>query len=129
MIEGSLLYDGIVDVLKSNKENGIINSIATNKPDHLTEKLLQELNIRNYFKVIIGSNPHRFTDKKDMIKECLTITRVPFNRTLYVGDTLHDKEAAEKNSVDFIGVGYGFGFEIIDDNIVKTPKELIEYIN
>ena len=127
MISGSTLYDGITDVLRINTEKGIINAVATNKPDYLTEKLLRELKVDSYFKVLIGSNPDKFTKKEDMIAECMTITGIPSDKVLYVGDTLHDSVAAAKNSIDFIGVSYGFGFNDGDDAI-ESPDELLRFI-
>jgi len=59
--------------------------------------------IDSFFKVILGSP----TEKKDNIATLLSNLKWEQNKSLYVGDSNNDLEAAKTNNIDFIGRSSG----------------------
>ena len=59
--------------------------------------------IDSFFKVILGSP----TEKKDNIATLLSDLKWERNKSLYIGDSNNDLEAAKANNIDFIGRSSG----------------------
>ena len=104
----AVLYPGVIDTLKS-LYGKVKMAVATNKRYDYTEILLEKMGLTDYFDVIKGTDFENRLNKTDLIEQCLEKTGVPSERAVMIGDTINDKNAAEKASVDFIGVTYGFG--------------------
>lgn len=104
-------YDGIYDLLRCLRQKGIKTCVATNKREDYTRKLLRHFSFLPLFDCIIGSDFEGKRSKPDMIRLCMEQTEMTDSeRCLMVGDTAGDAAAAQKASVDFLGVTYGFGF-------------------
>ena len=73
--------------------------ISTGTPQGEIEYILQELNIREYFKNVYGSP----TSKDLHIKKILADTSLLPNEFIFVGDSMIDYYAARTNSVTFVG--------------------------
>lgn len=87
------LYDGILDLLKENKEKGIKNICLSATRRDLLNKQLETLNIKDYFDEVLGIDNIYASSKvnvgldfiKDKDKE----------ECIMIGDTTHDKEVAD----------------------------------
>lgn len=113
----SRLYDGIEDLLKRLKKNGIRLGIASSKPQHYIEALLSKFNIKSYFDSICGVT---FTadceSKASIISRCQSELQSESCKTLVAGDKKFDIDGASANMLDSVGVlwGYGSKFEFIE---------------
>ena len=123
----STLYDGIIDVLRYTGNKGIINAIATNKPEYLSKKLLKIYNIDQYFCYVAGPDKNETANKKELIERCLKHTGIKPEESLMIGDTTNDSYAAKENHVSFIGAGYGYG-SLSGGKVINKPLQLIEII-
>ena len=126
-LTGLSLYDGILELLEYNVHNGIKNYVATNKPERYSKSILQFLKIDVYFDQIIGFGTDGITNKTEMIKKCLTDTKINPNNVLMIGDSPSDFFASKNNGINFVGVKYGFG-QLKNGIIVNTPADIINYV-
>ncbi|MDD6489373.1 MAG: HAD hydrolase-like protein [Clostridia bacterium] len=122
-------YEHIEDVLKSLKEKGYILAVATLKLEEYAVKMLSSINFDGYFTVIKGWNGGKVCSKSDILESVLSETKTDKSEAVLVGDSEYDRKGAENAEIDFVGVGYGFGYKLEDMNnysfdILKTPSEI-----
>lgn len=117
IIKESKLYDGIEDLLKSLKKDNIRIAIASSKPTHYIEELLEHFKIRDYFDCVCGvSFKTDCESKASIIGRCMKELGADASDTLMVGDKNYDVNGANENHIDCAGVlwGYGSKFEFIE---------------
>lgn len=113
----SCLYDGIISLLKRLKSNNIRLGIASSKPQHYIEALLEKFGIKSLFDCICGvSFKADCESKASIIGRCLNELGTNAKEAVMVGDTRFDIEGAKLNQLDSIGVlwGYSSKFEFIE---------------
>lgn len=128
-------YEGIYEVFENLLKMGITPAVATYKRQDYTTQLLHHFNFHQYTDILYGSDFEGKLNKKDIIAKCMKKGGIDnYQRAVMVGDTIYDAVGAQKLSVDFIGVTYGFGFktdkEIFSYNAVgsaDTPVQLLKY--
>ena len=135
------VYDGVADTLRMLKEKGCILSVATSKPTEPTLRILEKFGVRNYFDVVVGSNPDGTgSDKKNIISQVLeslkkdhglTEDMIDENQVVMIGDRRYDIEGGKACGLQTIGVLYGYGsreeFEVAGaDHIVETPNDILK---
>lgn len=104
------LYKGTEDFLKSCCQKGMTVLLATSKPTHLAEKILEYFQIRPYFTGVYGSNPDGTRLYKDeVIGYTMQKHAVSPRKAVMIGDRKHDITGAKKNNLRSIGVLYGYG--------------------
>jgi len=118
-----ILYDGISDMLK-NIDQYFTLSIATNASVEFANKMLKHLKIDHHFDMVIGANcvekpkPH-----PDMLLNTINKLSYTTNKAILIGDSLKDKQAAQRANMDYILVNWGFTTHTKDE-VVNTTKEL-----
>ena len=125
-------YDGIEDVLKYLRGIGCSIYVATAKPTEYAEKMLKKWNLFGYFKKVIGASFDKSkTEKKDIIADAMAFEGT--NEAIMIGDTAFDIEGAKENSIESIGVTYGYGDwqklkNSEPDHIVNSVSELFDIL-
>jgi len=107
-------YTGVRELLNDLKLQQISMFIVTNKPRVPTERLLDKLNLRSYFKDIICINDHQFATKVEMVTWLLNQYSLETQVTIMIGDTLQDVLAGISNclvTAAYLG-GYGNSGEL-----------------
>jgi HAD superfamily hydrolase (TIGR01549 family) len=126
----SELYDGIKNLLKNLKADGIKIGIASSKPQDYIEPLLEKFEIASYFDVVCGvSFQADCESKQNIIARCMESLGTKAKDTLMVGDRSYDIDGAKANMVDSAGVLWGFGnkFEFIESGakfIIDKPNDV-----
>ena len=129
------IYDGILSMLESLKNQGKILAIATSKPTVFAKKISRKYGIEPYIALLEGSElDGRNTDKALVIKNAMEKLGAAKDNTIMVGDREHDVIGAHKNGIDCIGVSYGFGKdgELEESGALKianTPYELLKILS
>ncbi len=124
-------YDGIHDVLKTLKEQGHLLAVASNKYQAATEKIVRHF-FSGVFDVVFGERegiPRKPDPQivRDIISKLSTLnTQLS---TLYIGDSLVDRDTAENAKVPLIACSWGFvpRSQLIEANIphiIDSPHEL-----
>ncbi len=105
------LYDGIVDLVKELKENGIKVGIASAKPRVFIHRMLEKSGIDNIFDTIEGTDlENHNADKTFIIKKAMKNMEIDDNDVVaMVGDRHYDINGAKKADVTSVGVLYGYG--------------------
>lgn len=103
-------YDDILDLLSLLKNNQIKIGVATYKRKDYALKILEYFGIADYCDSMRGSDFEGKYTKQMIIELCIDDLNVEKREVLMVGDTENDRIGAEKAGVDFLGVGYGFGY-------------------
>lgn len=107
------LYTGVHETLGALAANGIPIYLATNKPRKATDLVLNHLELTRYFKVIKAPDPisGRNVSKEVMISELMESEWLAREKTVMVGDTMEDWEAARAASMGFAACVYGYGLK------------------
>lgn len=130
----SRVFPDIPELLDKLKSSGKRLGIATSKPQHLAEHLLEKEGIKDYFEVICGSQPDGSLGKKDqVIRAVIEKFGVKDERLVLVGDTKYDVIGAHKCNLPCIGVRYGYAAlneleQAQADIIVEDSKELLNIL-
>ncbi|MGR3542172.1 MAG: HAD-IA family hydrolase [Hasllibacter sp.] len=102
------LYDGAADAVEEMRRRDWRVGICTNKPEGLAEELLRRLHVRELFHSLVGADrlPVR---KPDPAHYELSVTEAggEVARSLLVGDTETDREAARAAGVPSVLVAFG----------------------
>lgn len=108
------LYDGMLDTLKTLKENGIKIGIASSKPISLIYDVMNYLKITGFFDAVVGTqfDDSNHSGKKDLVLQAITeLGAADKSRVLMVGDRYFDIDGANGAGVDSCGVLFGYGNE------------------
>lgn len=131
-IELSEIYDGIKELLERLKDKGKTLNVVTLKSKETTIKILEFLDIYQYFDNIIGMcNEFPNQNKKEMLK--YAIKTIDLNKAIMIGDRKSDIEAGNYCEIDTIAVLYGMdSFETLSTInptfFAKNPNEIYEII-
>lgn len=106
------IYDGILPLMKTLKENGIKIGIASSKPQNFLIKIVDYLKINNLIDFISAPSaddtPQSKTSLINNSAEALNISK---DRILMVGDRYFDINGANGAGVESVGVTFGYGSE------------------
>lgn len=101
------VYQGIPNLLRKLKAEGVYLAVATAKPTLSARRVLEHFGLTRFFDVIIGAT----FERRDASKESLLRDALPmrYKRAAMVGDRCYDMEAAKKIGIDAFGAGWGYG--------------------
>ena len=108
------LYDGMLDTLKTLRENGIKIGIASSKPVSLIYDVMNYLKITELFDAVVGTqfDESNHSGKKDLVLQSIEkLGATDKSRVLMVGDRYFDIDGANGAGVDSCGVLFGYGNE------------------
>ncbi len=132
--EKSRPYDGISEMIRNLKANGVRLAIVSNKPDVQTKILAEKCFPENTFDYVSGGGIG-LPSKPDpaCIEGALAALMVGKEQVLYVGDSYVDVLTARNAGLPCVGVLWGFGGEHsfdthAPDATVRTAKELEQTI-
>ena len=104
------LFPLVAEQLAELANAGFILSICSNKPQNLCEKVLADLNIAHYFKLIVGSRdglPKK--PEPDLMQIVLADLGAAPEQCIFVGDSKLDLQAAHYFYMKFVLVEWGYG--------------------
>lgn len=106
----NMIYPDIEKLLKTLKDKGRRLIVATSKPTVFAEQILKYFKIEDYFDGVYGSNLDGSMVEKSEIIAYIVENIVSRDETVVmIGDRKYDIIGAQKNGVDSIAVGYGYG--------------------
>ena len=110
-IEGSILYEGMMDCLNGLTDAGVRVGVASSKTQSNLDATLAKDDIAGIFSCVVGPKPDIRYTKTETILISSEVTGVPRNKILMVGDTKFDAIGAQEAGVDFFAALWGFGKE------------------
>jgi len=106
---GSQPFPGAENAVRRLIASGHKLGICTNKPEFLSFKLMDALNLRRFFPVILGadSQPYRKPDPRHLLDAIAKLGGDPMNAVM-VGDSDTDLKTARAAGVPVILVSFGY---------------------
>lgn len=104
----STLFEGMVELLLALRARGLKTGIASSKSADMLLRSLDDMDIRQYFDVVLGIEEtlHHKT-KTELIKEALCQLDADPEKALMIGDRHFDAEGAAAAGIDFVAALYG----------------------
>lgn len=133
-IRQAYVYNGLIDTLQALKDKGYVLAVATSKPEVLANRVLEYFGLAKFFDTISGASLDEKLSHKDVILDyALKKYGVDRAKCLMIGDRKFDVLGAKANSIDCLGVLYGYGDLAEMEKagatyIVKTPTEILELL-
>lgn len=126
------IFHGIEAFLQWGKANNKTLVCVTNKPELPARKILDQLQLSDYFADVIGGDRFevRKPDPKPLL-HCVEAYAVSVDQCLMIGDSSNDVEAARRAGMDCIVVSYGYnhGEDIRNCQPQQVVDDLMELFN
>ncbi len=128
---GSEVYPGVYETLEGLKADGYRLALITNKPSRFLPTLLEELNMMQYFELVLGADDVA-ERKPHPAPIFLTLGQFGLlqEELLFVGDSRNDIESARSAGVRTVGVtyGYNFGRPVTEEQPTFVIDEMIDLL-
>lgn len=129
-------YEGVIKLLDRLRQEGYRMAIVSNKPDSAVKQLHRKFFAR-YVDVAIGeSGELKRKPAPDMVYRALKSLSSDASHAVYVGDSEVDLQTAGNVPMRCISITWGFRLaeQLLtagakEENMVKTPVELISYLD
>ncbi len=105
------VYDGVGELLKGLKVLGKKIGLATNKPRHYAQMIMENCGFDGLFDYIGGSDfENGITNKTQVIESCLEKMEIQDkSRVIMIGDRKFDVLGAKEAGISTLGITYGYG--------------------
>ena len=127
----SFLYPNVFDTLKKLKSKFRI-ALCTNKKQFITEKILIDFKIEDFFDFVLGSDSKiKLKPDTDMLEYCLNECHVAPEHAIMIGDSSNDIMPAKTLGMKSIYVTYGYGKidkSIKPDYVIDSFDEVLRVI-
>ena len=132
----SLPFPHVIETLTLFADAGAKLGVCTNKPQHLADALLAELDLARYFAAVLGDGRARFNkpDPRHVLEVIDAIGGSP-RHAVMIGDSIVDVTAARAARIPVIAMSYGYtptpvhelGADAVADDFAALP-ELINFV-
>lgn len=105
----SVVYPGVVEGLRRLLDAGWALACLTNKPGAFAKPLLAAKGLDGYFSQVFGGDAfaRKKPDPLPLLQTCLALGSLP-GRTLMIGDSSNDAQAARAAGCPIVLVSYGY---------------------
>ncbi len=130
----AIIYDGVVQVLKTLRQHGIYTAVASNKPHTVTVRVMEYLGLAPHMDVVRGETAEiRRKPAPDVLLRTMEDVGCGPEETLMVGDTDVDIKAAQAAGAKVAAVTYGqYSAEYLQkwnpDYIIASMSELLPVV-
>jgi phosphoglycolate phosphatase len=109
-LDNTCLYPGAARTLKELHRQGVPMAVLTNKPVRISGRILEALQVSQYFRAVYGGNSFE-TKKPDPLgaNTILAELSIPAGVTMLVGDSEVDVQTARNAGTQAAYANYGFG--------------------
>lgn len=131
----AVIFDGVLDGLKTMRDQGLKMAVVTNKPTEFTMPLLQRTGLAGFFAAVVCGDTcaRKKPDPQPMLHACSLLGVSP-ERAVTIGDSINDSQAGRDAGTRVLVVPYGYN-EGVDvrtldvDGIVSSLVEAAHWIN
>lgn len=130
----TVVFPGVLEMLKTLHQQNIPLAICTNKNIELTHLLLEELEIIDYFSAATcgDSFPFKKPDPRHLFSTCELMNADP-EFAIMVGDSINDIKAAKAAKMLSVGVSFGYTktpmSELSPDLIIDHFDKFFDVLN
>ncbi len=131
----SRIFPGVVDTLLKLKKKNIPLACVTNKPERHTEIVLKNLELKQYFDLVIsGDTCSRMKPDPLPLEYLGRVFGVSLKKVLMIGDSKVDIEAARNAGSPVFCVSYGYhGAVSLDslgaDMVIESVRDIFPLVN
>lgn len=125
----AVVYDGVLEGLKSMRDQGLKLAVVTNKPTEFTLPLLQRTGLSNFFTVIVcGDTCERRKPDPDQVLFACEQLGVNPEQAVTIGDSINDALAARAAGTPMLAVPYGYneGMDVRSLNADAIVNSLVD---
>ncbi len=134
--EHTQFFEGMDTVIDAIENSGRQWGIVTNKPEFLTEPLLQNLGLDHRPGCVVSGDTlaHKKPHPAPLLLACEQMNSSP-DRSIYIGDDERDIEAGRRAGMATIAAAYGFIIEGDNpenwnaDAVIQDPIEILNWLN
>ncbi|HUL12454.1 MAG TPA: HAD-IA family hydrolase [Methylococcaceae bacterium] len=101
------LFAGVTDMLCSLQEQGYKLAVATGKTSKALSRALEATATESFFDTVRSAEAAASKPDPEMLLQIMTELDIPRERTLMIGDSVHDLRMALNARVDSVGVACG----------------------
>ncbi|HEX3028243.1 MAG TPA: HAD-IA family hydrolase, partial [Clostridia bacterium] len=117
------LYENVRKTLEHFSDKKI--AMVTNKPEAITHRILQRLEVNHYFDIIIGpESVERSKPDPEGLRKVLKEFGEMAENAIMIGDSEYDIQAGKSTEIHTCGVTYGIGN--LNDLKASGPELLID---
>ena len=110
MLDGTLVYDGIPELLEELEGAGHLLGVATSKAQPAAVGILEHLGLARHFATIRGPVPPSIEDKAATVARALDALGLETGRgAVLVGDREHDVHGGRAHGLRVLGAAWGYG--------------------
>lgn len=126
-------YDGIADVIKKLKEQGVKTAVVSNKADYAVKALCEKY-FDGLFDFAVGEREGiRRKPAPDSVNEALRVLNTEKENAVYIGDSEVDVKTAANADMKCICVLWGFRSRetlVLNggENFAESPRDILKYI-
>ena len=127
-------FEGMHELMLKLKKEGKKLAIATSKPQHLAEQILDAYNMLDDFDIICGAEFDGTRSQKwEVIEYVLNEFGITAAEAVMVGDRKYDVIGAKKCGLDCVGVRFGYAEEgELEEHgavyVAQDTEDLFEYL-
>jgi phosphoglycolate phosphatase len=132
--DGTTAFPNVIATLGLLREHGVKLGVCTNKPQRLTDLLLETLGMSHWFGAILGADA--VTEKKPHAGHLTaTVDRLggDLRRTVMVGDSQTDVDTARNAGTPVVAVSFGYSTvpaaDLLADRLIDDFAELPEALS
>lgn len=130
-VKNTFIYDGILELLESLKQEGFLLAVATNASTRFAVKMLKYLEIFSFFEIVLGAdkveNPKPASDLLDTILVHLNFNTLD-DKAWMIGDSKKDMLSAENAQIESLFANWGFAQEGLSYDKIQHPQEILDFI-
>ena len=127
-------FEGMHELMLKLKKEGKKLAIATSKPQHLAEQILDAYNMLDDFDIICGAEFDGTRSQKwEVIEYVLNKFGITADDAVMVGDRKYDVIGAKRCGLDCVGVRFGYAEEgELEEHgavyVAQDTEDLFEYL-
>ena len=134
----SKLVNGVFEFLKWAKSNNISMGVCTNKQEHLAVDFLKKIKIYDFFEYVAGRNTFNYCKPDPRhLTSTIEIMNGDINRSIMIGDSENDSEAAKSAGIPMILLKDGYTEKNIEQlhhdhlitDFIGLEKIISKYLN
>lgn len=130
-VKNVYLYEGVKEMLELLVASHVKISVATNAPTQFALRMLEHLEVKNLFDIIIGADKvNNSKPSPEMLNSILEQYEFDAKRhkAWMVGDNSKDILSAKSAGIDSIFATWGFSPNAMSDIFVKKPIEVLDIV-
>lgn len=123
------MFPYVKETLSQIKSLGITMGICSNKPVHLCQKVLSDLNLDDYFSCVVGGgSASSLKPSREPIDLALAMLSRTHRDALLVGDSTIDQKASKNSDLPFIFFSGGYNDGVDSSEVAATIDSMNDLI-